>query len=61
MSRLFGTVAFIGIGLIGSSLARAMRRSDLVDTIVVSAPRWLGVYSVPIDDNELNNAREIAP
>ncbi len=31
---IFGTVALIGIGLIGSSLARVMRRDRLADRIV---------------------------
>lgn len=36
-TRLFGKIAFIGIGLIGSSLARAVRRDGLADTIAVTA------------------------
>ncbi len=34
---LFGTVAFIGIGLIGSSLARVIRRDGLANRIVACA------------------------
>ena len=34
MSMLFDRVAFLGIGLIGSSLARALRRAGVVKTIV---------------------------
>jgi len=34
---MFDRVAFIGIGLIGSSIARVMRRDDLADTIVACA------------------------
>ncbi|HEV7254227.1 MAG TPA: prephenate/arogenate dehydrogenase family protein [Mesorhizobium sp.] len=34
--KLFPTVALIGIGLIGSSLARVIRRENLADRIVVS-------------------------
>tara|TARA_B100000686_G_scaffold346806_1_gene434196 strand:- start:64 stop:951 length:888 start_codon:yes stop_codon:yes gene_type:complete len=37
--KLFNTVAFIGIGLIGSSLARVMRRDGLAERIVVCARR----------------------
>ena len=33
----FGRVALIGVGLIGSSLARVLRREGLADTIVASA------------------------
>ena len=33
----FGRVALIGIGLIGSSIARVMRRDGLADTIVACA------------------------
>jgi len=36
---LFDTVAFIGIGLIGSSLARVMRRDGLANRIVACARR----------------------
>jgi cyclohexadieny/prephenate dehydrogenase len=39
MTVLFERVAFIGIGLIGSSMARAMRRDGLVTTIVACARR----------------------
>jgi cyclohexadieny/prephenate dehydrogenase len=39
MPVLFERVAFIGIGLIGSSMARAMRRDGLVTTIVACARR----------------------
>jgi len=39
MSVLFDRVAFIGIGLIGSSLARVMRRDGLVREIVACARR----------------------
>jgi cyclohexadieny/prephenate dehydrogenase len=39
MSLLFERVAFIGIGLIGSSLARRMRRDGLAREIVASARR----------------------
>ena len=35
--RMFDRVAFIGIGLIGSSLARVMRRDGLAGTIAVAA------------------------
>ncbi len=38
-SPLFGTVAFIGIGLIGSSLARVIRRDGLADSIIACARR----------------------
>ncbi|MDE2228538.1 MAG: prephenate/arogenate dehydrogenase family protein [Alphaproteobacteria bacterium] len=37
MSRLFDRVAFIGIGLVGSSLARVMRRDKLAGEIVACA------------------------
>ncbi|MDG2481573.1 MAG: prephenate/arogenate dehydrogenase family protein [Alphaproteobacteria bacterium] len=37
--KLFGTMAFIGIGLIGSSLARVVRREGLADRIVACARR----------------------
>jgi cyclohexadieny/prephenate dehydrogenase len=39
MQILFERVAFIGIGLIGSSMARAMRRDGTVNTIVACARR----------------------
>jgi cyclohexadieny/prephenate dehydrogenase len=39
MAVLFDRVAFIGIGLIGSSMARAMRRDGLAGTIVACARR----------------------
>ncbi|MDX2225065.1 MAG: prephenate/arogenate dehydrogenase family protein [Rhodospirillaceae bacterium] len=38
-SPVFGRVAFIGIGLIGSSMARVMRRDRLAGTIVACARR----------------------
>ncbi len=37
--KLFGTVALIGTGLIGSSLARVIRREDLAGEIVACARR----------------------
>ena len=36
---MFARVAFIGIGLIGSSLARVMRRDGLAGEIVVASRR----------------------
>jgi len=39
MAELFGRVAFIGIGLIGSSMARVMKRDKLAGTIVACARR----------------------
>jgi len=39
MSKLFDRVAFIGIGLIGSSLARVLRRGKLAGEIVACARR----------------------
>ena len=39
MAVMYRRVAFIGIGLIGSSMARAMRRDGLCETIVACARR----------------------
>jgi cyclohexadieny/prephenate dehydrogenase len=39
MAELFGRVAFIGIGLIGSSMARVMKRDKLAGRIVACARR----------------------
>ncbi|MBC6441250.1 MAG: prephenate/arogenate dehydrogenase family protein [Rhodospirillales bacterium] len=37
--RPFGTIAFIGIGLIGSSLARVIKRDNLAERVVACARR----------------------
>ena len=46
---LFNKVALIGIGLIGSSLARVIRRENLANTIIVNTRR----------EETLNRAREL--
>jgi cyclohexadieny/prephenate dehydrogenase len=58
---LFDRLALIGVGLIGSSLARAVKRKKLVRTIVatdISADARTKVAELGIADKVVNNAAE---